>query len=145
MRTVGLGFENSDRANFVAGEPVWLTSASAPGGRVLNPAAFQAPADGQNGNLGRDVLTGPGLFQLDANVRRKFYLYRSLLMEGILSAFNLPNHPSFSKPGWVSGKRSVWSGQFDGESDAWLREPNDRCNSVVPERWTEDGGVEFAV
>jgi hypothetical protein len=96
--TVGLGFENSDRANLVAGEPVWRTSASAPGGRVLNPAAFQAPAAGQNGNLGRNVLTGPGLFQLDASVRRKFYLYGGLSMEGILSAFNLPNHPSFSNP-----------------------------------------------
>jgi hypothetical protein len=96
--TAGLGFENSDRASLVAGQPVWLASASAPGGRILNPAAFQSPAAGQNGNLGRDVLTGPGLFQLDASVRRKFYLYRGISMEGMVSAFNLPNHPSFSNP-----------------------------------------------
>jgi hypothetical protein len=63
----------------------------------LNPAAFQTPAAGSNGTLGRNVLTGPGLLQLDASLRRQ-RLYRGSSVEAIASAFNLPNHPAFSNP-----------------------------------------------
>jgi hypothetical protein len=96
--SIGLGFDNADRANLVAGQPIWISNSGFPGGRELNPLAFQAPAAGTNGSLGRNVLTGPGLFQLDASLRRQFHLYRGSSVEATLSAFNLPNHPSFSNP-----------------------------------------------
>src|SRR5262249_42321345 len=49
------------RPNLVPGQPLWLLTASAPGGRTLNPAAFvQAPA-GQQGSEGRNDIPGFGL------------------------------------------------------------------------------------
>ena len=73
----------------------------------LNPAAFRAPAGVAfsttaaglvNGTLGRNVLTGSGLFHIDANLRREFRLYERLSMEASVSAFNLLNHPTFANP-----------------------------------------------
>ena len=97
-QTIGLGFDNADRVNVVADQPLWITNATAPGGRELNPAAFQMPANGAIGTLGRNALTGPGVFQLDASMRRQFRLYKGVSVETVVSAFNLPNHPSFANP-----------------------------------------------
>lgn len=96
--SIGLGFENSDRANLVPGQPIWLSNSSVAGGRELNPAAFQVPATGVQGTLGRNVLTGPGLFQIDASLRRQVRLYRGISAEASVSAFNLLNRPSFASP-----------------------------------------------
>jgi hypothetical protein len=73
-RSVGLAFANTGRPNLVSGQPIWIQSNSAPGGEGLNLNAFQAPDMGVNGTLGRNVLTGPGLFQIDASLRRQFRL-----------------------------------------------------------------------
>jgi len=116
--SVGLGFENADRVNLVPGQPIWIANSGAPGGRELNPAAFQAPAAGANGDLGRNVLTGPGLFQLDASLRRQFHLYRNSSVEAVVSAFNLPNHPSFSNP--VSYLGSALFGQANSTTNLML-------------------------
>jgi hypothetical protein len=97
-RSLGLGFDNSGRANLVSGEPLWIANAAVPGGRELNPAAFQAPASGQNGSLGRNVLTGPGVFQIDASLRRQFRVFKNVAAETSLSAYNLLNHPAFANP-----------------------------------------------
>ncbi len=96
--SIGLGFDNSDRANLVAGQPIWISNSSVPGGRELNPAAFQTPAIGAQGTLGRNVLTGAGLFQIDASLRRQLRLYRGISAEASVSAFNVFNHPSFANP-----------------------------------------------
>ena len=45
--SIGLGFDNSDRANLAPGQPIWISNSSAPGGHELNPAAFQAPTGGE--------------------------------------------------------------------------------------------------
>jgi hypothetical protein len=97
-RSIGLGFDNTGRADLVPGEPIWIGNNSLPGGRELNPAAFQIPTSGVNGTLGRNVLTGSGLFQIDLSLRRQFLLYRGVSMEASVSAFNLLNHPSFADP-----------------------------------------------
>jgi hypothetical protein len=97
-RSIGLGFDNTGRADLLPGEPIWIGNNSVPGGRELNPAAFQIPASGVNGTLGRNVLTGSGLFQIDFSLRRQFRLYRGVSVEASVSAFNLLNHPSFADP-----------------------------------------------
>ncbi|MGH9656723.1 MAG: hypothetical protein ACRD6B_25075, partial [Bryobacteraceae bacterium] len=97
-RSIGLGFANTGRPNLVPGVPVWLRNNSVPGGRELNPAAF-APTSGlTNGTLGRNVLTGPGLFQIDASLRRQFRLFRGSSLDISLNAFNLLNQANFSNP-----------------------------------------------
>lgn len=97
-RSVGLGFDNTGRASLVPGQPIWIANSAAPGGRELNPAAFMAPVAGMNGTLGRNGLTGNGLFQIDASVRRQFRLFEGLSMETSISAFNTLNHPTFANP-----------------------------------------------
>jgi len=97
-RSIGLGFDNTDRASLVPGQPVWIYNSSVPGGRALNPAAFQAPAAGSNGSLGRNSLTGFDLFQTDVSLRKQLRLYRGGSVEAVVSAFNLLNHPSFANP-----------------------------------------------
>ncbi len=97
-RSIGLGFANTARPNLAAGVPIWLQNDSVPGGRELNPAAFTAAPDLTDGTLGRNVLTGPGVFQVDASLQRQFRLFRASSLEVSASAFNLFNHPSFSNP-----------------------------------------------
>ena len=63
--------------------------------------AFTNPAVGTLGTTGRNILRGPGFFNMDMNVSRTF----SFLKEGRLKlqivgeAFNLTNTPSFATPG----------------------------------------------
>ncbi|MBV8906922.1 MAG: TonB-dependent receptor [Acidobacteriia bacterium] len=96
-RSIGLGFANSNRPDLVPGMPLWIPDPSVPGGRQVNPRAFTAPS-GEIGNLGRNVLTGPRLFQIDASVRRQFRLTDSLTLECNASAYNLFNHANFANP-----------------------------------------------
>ena len=117
-RSLGLGFDNSGRADLIPGRPIWIFTPSIPGGRELNPAAFAAPLSGRNGTLGRDVLTGPGLFQIDASLRRQFRLFRSISAEASISAFNLLNHPAFSNP--VSYLGSALFGQSTSTANLML-------------------------
>jgi hypothetical protein len=88
-RSIGLGFDNTGRPDLVPGQPVWLPNSLAPGGRVLNPAAFAPAANGLSGTLGRDVLTGSGLFQIDASIRKRFSLHDKINMEASAAAFNV--------------------------------------------------------
>ena len=97
-QSLGLGFANTGRPDIVPGVPIWIQNDSVPGGRELNPFAFIPVSDLTNGTLGRNVLTGPGLFQIDANLRRQFRVFRRSSLEMNLSAFNLLNHANFSNP-----------------------------------------------
>lgn len=97
-RSIGIGFANTGRPDLVAGVPRWIEDSSVPGGRELNPAAFQIPTGQTNGTLGRDVLTGFGMFQIDASLSRQFRLHGSSVMELNATAYNLFNRASFSNP-----------------------------------------------
>jgi hypothetical protein len=97
-RSIGLGFANTGRPDLVPGVPLWLANPKVPGGRELNTAAFRLPADGTDGDFGRNVLTGPGLFQFDASLRRQFRLGGASTLEWSISAFNLFNTANFANP-----------------------------------------------
>jgi hypothetical protein len=58
------------------------------------------------------------LFQLDASLRRQFHLYRNSSVEAVVSAFNLPNHPSFANP--VSYLGSALFGQANSTTNLML-------------------------
>ena len=108
-RSVGLGFDNTGRPDLIVGVPLWIANDKVPGGRQLNPAAFRTPTNAVSGTLGRNVLTGPGLFQIDANIRRQWRLCRGSLLEATVAAFNAPNRVSFANP--VSYTGSALFGQ----------------------------------
>jgi hypothetical protein len=93
---LGLSFADIFRPNLVAGEPVWIADAQAPGGRRLNPVAFAA-IDGQ-GSLGRNAITGFGMAQIDLAVRRIFRIAEKCSVELRAEAFNALNQPAFGDP-----------------------------------------------
>jgi len=97
----------------------------------LNPAAFamvtascpagftatNCPQVGTFGNLGRNSLNGPMLFNMDAQVSRIFPIEGKVSFVARLEAFNVLNHPSFSNPN-SSNPTSGTFGYITGTSNS---------------------------
>lgn len=98
LRTNGLIGSVYPRPDLVPGQPLWLSTPGAPGGKVLNPAAFSAPPIGQQGNEGRNDIPGFGLTQVDLSLGRRFPVSERLSLQFRADAFNLLNHPNFANP-----------------------------------------------
>jgi hypothetical protein len=64
----------------------------------LNIEAFAVPARGTWGNLGRNTLRGPGLFQVDLALQRRFPLGGSRNFEFRWEAFNAFNNQNLANP-----------------------------------------------
>jgi Carboxypeptidase regulatory-like domain len=79
----------------------------APGGLNLNPQAFTAPAAGQWGNAGRNSITGPSQFSLNASISRTFRMGDRWNADLRVDATNALNHVTY--PSWVA---NVESAQF---------------------------------
>jgi hypothetical protein len=98
---LGLGLTNVARPDVVPGQPLYLYSDTLPGGRVFNPAAFDGAtplAQGRQGTLGRNVLRGFNLQQVDLAARRRFRLAEDVNLQFRADAFNLFNTPNFANP-----------------------------------------------
>ncbi len=87
----GAGFTGTIRAN-PTGAPV---DAPRPG-FYLNPDAYTAPAPGQWGTAGRNSVTGPGQFSLDASLARTFRPSARYYLDLRVDATNLFNHVNFT-------------------------------------------------
>jgi len=94
----GIAFVNAFRPNLAPGVPVWIADPSAPGGQILNPAAFAATKPGQQGNLGRNAIAGFGMWQVDLSLHREFRLADRRALELRFEAFNALNHANFADP-----------------------------------------------
>ena len=95
---VGINLSNAFRPSIALGEPLWIADVNSPGSRRLNPQAFVATKNGTQGSLGRNVLEGFGMWQLDLAVRRDFRLGEHRRFQLRMEAFNAFNHPSFADP-----------------------------------------------
>jgi len=93
----GLGFDNAPRPDLQPGVPVWVHNRDAPGGRVLNAAAFVIPG-GRQGTLGRNALRGAGLGQLDAGIERKFTLPGASSLHLRVQTYNVTNARALADP-----------------------------------------------
>jgi hypothetical protein len=78
---------------------------SCPGGMGFNPAAFlPVPADANGlptqteGDLGRNVMRGFGIWQVDFAIHRQFNLTERINLQFRGEFFNLFNHPNFASP-----------------------------------------------
>jgi hypothetical protein len=91
------GANSVQRPNVVPGVPLNLAQPTAPGGKVINPAAFNIPTSGQ-GDLGRNALRGFGAVQWDMTVRRQFHVTSGLSFQARVDIFNVLNHPNFGSP-----------------------------------------------
>jgi hypothetical protein len=69
---------------------------AAPPGLVLNPGAFRAPATGQWGDAGRNSITGPSQFSLNATLGRTFPWGDRFNVDLRVDATNLLNHVTFT-------------------------------------------------
>jgi hypothetical protein len=87
----------------VTGAPLYV----AQGDAFLNPAAFAAPVPGQWGNAGRNSITGPGQFTLNASLTRTFRINERVNMDLRVDANNVLNQVTF--PDWNT---TVNSSQF---------------------------------
>ena len=69
---------------------------AAPPGFFLNPAAYTAPAPGQWGDAGRDSITGPAQFSLNASIGRTFRLGSRLNADWRMDATNVLNTVTYT-------------------------------------------------
>jgi len=67
-----------------------------PAGLHLNPAAYTAPPPGQWGNAGRNSITGPPQFNLNASISRAFRLGDRLNLDLRVDSANLLNHVTYT-------------------------------------------------
>ena len=98
----GTGVTGSIRPDYT-GAPLY----SAPEGLSLNPSAYVAPAPGEWGNAGRDSITGPAQFTMNASLGRTFRLTDRLNLDLRVDSTNALNHVTF--PSWNT---TVTSAQF---------------------------------
>jgi hypothetical protein len=89
-------FDNTDRPNLAPGG-----SLNPIVGRVtewFNPADFVLEPANEVGNVPRNTLTGPGLFDLDMSIIKTTVITESLRLEFRAEFFNILNHSSFQLP-----------------------------------------------
>jgi len=84
------------RPDRVPGVPLYLNYSTT--GLWLNAAAFAVPAVGKWGNLGRDVLRAPGLFQIDTALSKRLRVTERSRIELGAEIFNILNHPQLAAP-----------------------------------------------
>ena len=96
-RDIGFGLMNF-RPDRVAGVPLYINDQTAPGGRLINPAAFSIPQSPRQGTLGRNSLRGFPLSQVDLALRRRLKLNEQFDLQLRAEFVNLFNHPNFGDP-----------------------------------------------
>jgi Carboxypeptidase regulatory-like domain len=88
--------------------PSWNTSPTFTGPVILggttqwfNPQAFMVPAQGTFGNVGRNVLTGPGLGAWDFSVLKDIHLLERFNLQFRAEIFNLLNRVNLDTPNLI--------------------------------------------
>ena len=91
------GATSVQRPNVVPGVPFYLSDPTAPGGQIINKAAFTVPVSGQ-GDLSRNALRGFNATQIDFTLQRTFALTERFRLQTSADFFNIFNHPNFGAP-----------------------------------------------
>lgn len=108
------GNTSGQRPNLVPGVPIYATNQSI--NNWFNPAAFAAPANGAWGDLGRYVANGPGMYEIDSSLQKRFRITERVGLNFRAAAYNLFNHPIFGTPsgsiGALAGTPPSVSGGF---------------------------------
>jgi Carboxypeptidase regulatory-like domain/TonB dependent receptor-like, beta-barrel/TonB-dependent Receptor Plug Domain len=112
------GFQTLVRPDVVTGVPLYVDDPNVAGGRRFNRAAFAIPPAGRQGTLGRNVLRGFPVFQMDFSLRRQFNLTERAKLQLRAEAFNVFNHPNFGDP--VNLQGNLLPGPLFGQSTLML-------------------------
>ncbi|HYP15291.1 MAG TPA: carboxypeptidase regulatory-like domain-containing protein [Bryobacteraceae bacterium] len=94
----GTGVTGSIRPDYT-GEPLY----DAPAGFFLNPAAYTAPPAGRWGNAGRNSITGPRQFLVNASFGRTFRSGERVSMDLRIDAANVLNNVSHARWNTIAG------------------------------------------
>ena len=89
---------NTQTADQVLAE-VKISGEVGPGKSWFDPAAFAPVTAVRYGNTGRNILRGPGSFQLDASVFRNFQITERVKLQFRAESFGITNTPRFNNPG----------------------------------------------
>jgi hypothetical protein len=95
--SVPTGDTVNQRPNVVPGVPLAPPAGSSP--LVwINPAAFAVPAAGTEGNLPRNFVRGPGMWQTDVGLQKQTALTERMQLLFRVEAFNLFNRAQYGLP-----------------------------------------------
>ncbi len=83
--------------------PNGWTKSYGPAGLVFDPTAFAAAPPFQFGNLGRNILRGPGFKNFDIGMFKNFNVTERIRLQYRAEFFNLLNSVNFSNPGGSFG------------------------------------------
>jgi Carboxypeptidase regulatory-like domain len=97
---------NSQTANQVL-PTVAILGGHGPGDPYFDPTAFAAVTTPTFGNSGRDIIRGPGVFNLNASVFRTFSVRERFKTQFRAEALGLTNTPQFGNPSATAGSSSL--------------------------------------
>ena len=90
------GNTGSQRPDLVPGMSIYAASQTI--NNWFNPTAFAIPAKGAWGNLGRYIARGPGYYDFDTALQKRFSITERVSLKFRAEAFNLFNHPIYASP-----------------------------------------------
>jgi carboxypeptidase family protein len=93
VNTLGMATGVGQRPNYT-GQPLYLDTGDPI--RHLNPAAFSTPAAGQLGNLGRGVVRGKSITNIDFSMAKNWRFKERYGFQFRAEFFNVFNHPNFN-------------------------------------------------
>ncbi len=89
-------FSTTQRPNYTGGS---LIPTNQSVNNWIDPSGLSIPANLTRGNLGRNVLSGPGLFQIDLGMTKRVPLGERSAIIFRAEAFNIANKANFAQPG----------------------------------------------
>lgn len=87
---------NADRPDWVA--PIKYLGGTGPGQLYFDPSAFRVPTQNTLGNTGRNIMSGPGVSNLDAALHRDFRVTERINATLRVESFNFTNTPHYQNP-----------------------------------------------
>jgi hypothetical protein len=97
---------NSQTANQVL-PTVAILGGHGPGTPYFDPTAFAAVSTPTFGNSGRDIVRGPGVFNLNASIFRSFAIRERYNLQFRAEALGATNTPQFANPSATAGSTSL--------------------------------------
>ena len=131
--TVLSGASSVQRPNVVPGVPFYISDPTAPGGWIINKAAFTVPVSGQ-GDLGRNALRGFGATQIDFTLQRTVRAHRALLAAVERRFFQHLQPSQLWRADQLHDLSAVRLFDADAEQLSRQRRPERRPQSAVPDR-----------
>ncbi|MBI3695470.1 MAG: TonB-dependent receptor [Acidobacteria bacterium] len=89
---------NTQSADLVKPGQVQKLGGIGPGAAFYDPLAFRSVTDVRFGSTGRNILTGPGIVNVNVSLFRSFTITERVKMEFKAESFNFTNTPHFENP-----------------------------------------------